>query len=166
MGSWGSSGIYYYLGERFRLLGWSRGLGSTLLFATLSAHLSHEIPFLSEELLLTILGRQFHILLIDNDLSHSLVALAREFIGGNLLLVDLAPLDDRIEAAAHISKLKVRARLGACVLAVRVIVEVYSFVVHQAASAISGVCVIYHYSTLLATAKVRLFRNKARIFLS
>jgi hypothetical protein len=145
-GSWGSgsSKTYNLLGQRFWLLGWCRGLRSTLLFATVHAHLSHEIHFLSAELLLTILGCQFHILLINNDLSDSLVALTREFIGSYLLLVDLAPLDDCIEAAAHIVELKMRARRGACVFVVRVIVEVNSFVVHQAASAISGVCVIYH----------------------
>jgi len=89
------------------------------------------------------------------------MSFASKRVGGNLLFVDLSPLDNLIKATAHIPKLEVSASCGACVLAVWIIVEIDSFVVHQASPTTVLVRIFCH-NFSIQTAELKLLRNSQR----
>lgn len=74
-------------------------------------------------------------MVLNDYLGNALDKLASLGVGGNLMLVDLSPLDDLVQELAHVLEFEMRSCLRACVLVVRVVVKVDSFVVHEAAIA-------------------------------
>ena len=97
----------------------------------MDTHFAHELLFLKAKLLFSILDSHSHFIFANYDLSDALVTLACHSIRRKLLLVYFPPLDDLAKPRAHIVKLEVSTRLGARVLIVRIIIEIYAFVVDQ-----------------------------------
>ena len=103
----------------------------------LDAHATHELLFLTTELILSVFRSHLHLILVDYHLSDSIMTFACHGYLGDLMFINLAPLDDVGKAITHVVELEVSASLWAGVFTVRVIVEIDALVVHQASFVIN-----------------------------
>ena len=141
--------LYLFLLLMVDLLRLSSGCRCSLLLRTFlffgcliveHAHFLHEFLLFNLKLLSSLFWIHSHLILVDKNLSYTLMTFTGERQGCYLLLVDFSPLDDLTKTITHVVELKVSTRLWTSVLIVWIIFKVDALIVHQVLLMIYIVC--------------------------